>query len=87
LLTGVDGAGRPQTEPCDDSQPDAEHKQQGRRLRRGPSARSGVSSATESGSAREPDRQQPPAGPRAAQAGAPADEAAESEVDEPPFAL
>ena len=37
LLTGVDGSGRPHTEPCDDSQPDAGLKQQGRRLRRGPS--------------------------------------------------
>ncbi|MBX9791267.1 MAG: exodeoxyribonuclease VII small subunit [Pirellulales bacterium] len=37
LLTGVDATGRPRTEPCDDAQPDAGLKQQGRRLRRGAS--------------------------------------------------
>ncbi len=45
LLTGVDGTGRPRTEPCDDSQLEGERKQEGRRLRRGAAARpSGVDS-------------------------------------------
>ncbi|MGD9647002.1 MAG: exodeoxyribonuclease VII small subunit [Pirellulales bacterium] len=67
MLTGVDGGGGPQTEPCDDSQVDAEQKQQGRRLR----------------------RTQPPGTPGsgAAQTRAARDNSAQSDVDEPPFAL
>jgi exodeoxyribonuclease VII small subunit len=84
LLTGVDGAGRPRTEPLDDTQSSTEQKQQGRRLRRGgpadeqtgePSERSSIP-----GAAAQPVGEQRRRTPASS-------EIAQSKVDEPPFAL
>jgi len=84
LLTGVDGAGRPRTEPLDDTQSSTEQKQQGRRLRRGGPAGEQTGEPSERisvrGSAAQPAAEQrriPPA----------LNETPQSEVDEPPFAL
>jgi exodeoxyribonuclease VII small subunit len=51
LLTGVDGAGGPRTEPLDDTQSGTEQKQQGRRLRRGGTAGEQFSETAERGAA------------------------------------
>lgn len=84
LLTGVDGAGRPRTEPLDDTQSGTEQKQQGRRLRRGgpvgeqtgePSAETAAGGPAAQPAADQ--RRTPPA----------LNETSQREVDEPPFAL
>jgi len=84
LLTGVDGAGRPRTEPLDDTQSGTEQKQQGRRLRRGGPAGEQMSEPSErtaaggsaAHSAADQRRTQPAS-----------NESSQREVDEPPFAL
>ena len=84
LLTGVDGAGRPRTEPLDDTQSGTEQKQQGRRLRRGGLAGAQTSEPSErtaaGGSAAHSAADQRRTKPAS-------NESSQREVDEPPFAL
>ena len=80
LLTGVDGAGRPRTEPLDDTQSGTEQKQQGRRLRRGGTAGEPSAGTDAGGPAAQPVADQRRTQPAS-------NESSQREVDEPPFAL
>lgn len=84
LLTGVDGAGRPRTEPLDDTQSGTEQKQQGRRLRRGGPASEQTGEPSERTAAGGSEAQ------RITESGSTSSRSERNvaeEVDEPPFAL